>query len=429
MRNIEHNNIFELISLDTGISESDLITKLRSMGRRSFLDYAAKNGLTLIGTSMPFGSEVFDPNGKILINSGVPIGKYLDALLDRYVNDDRFQTSSISIKCTSDVLSYYRSKTYERIEMILNDFIFSQNQYSSFYDKIKENMLEVKALDVFNRAVDHMLASSDGITAMVKIFKNATDKRELITDNFNSAFISLALTPFSRNILIGDESGGFLTKIALTSILQNIAQLMDCDNNQDCMERSAQIAKSLINDDSVEDAIRIKTYADGDKSVPIFADQINRKNFFLRMLITVNLFVELVKINKTDPHNLEVHKSLYELAELGYADKEMVSFISKLFLPAVKSLVLEYAYKIKNSCGADPVIWSTIGDMLPVKFLCPKPNCLHAGQHKTFIPEDVKIEADNVYQTRINAGMYHTCKMLTDKLQDYFKSVSQKAED
>ncbi|WP_303850516.1 hypothetical protein [Seleniivibrio woodruffii] len=428
MKNIEHNNIFELISLDTGLSEDELPAKLRSMGRRSFIDYAVKNGFSLVGTSMPFGSEVRDPNGKVLINSGVPIGKYFEALLDRYVNDDRFNTSTITIECTSDVLNYYRSKTYERIGMILNDFIFSQDKYSSFYTKIKENMFDVKAIDVFNRAVDHMLASPDGITAMVKIFKNSVEKREMITDNFNSAFISLALAPYSRNLLISDESGGFLMKIALTSILQNIAELMDC-KNQDCTDRSAQIAKSLINDDSVEEAIRMKIYADGDKSVPIFTDQVNRKNFFLRMLVTVNLFVELVKINKTDPHNLEVHKSLYELSELGYADKEMVTFISKLFLPAVKSLVLEYAYKIKNSCGADPVIWSTIGDMLPVKFLCPKPDCLHAGQHKTFIPEDVKIEADNVYQTRINAGMYHTCKLLTDKLQEYYKSVSQKTED
>jgi hypothetical protein len=428
MKNIEHNNIFELISLDTGLSEDDLLARLRSMGRRSFIEYAAKNGFSLVGTAMPFGSEVRDPNGKVLINSGVPIGKYLEALLDRYVNDDRFHTSLITIECTADVLNYYRSKTYERIGMILNDFIFSQDKYNSFYTKIKENRFEVKAIDVFNRAVDHMLSSPDGISAMVKIFKNSIEKRELITDNFNSAFISLALTPYSRNLLIGDESGGFLMKIALTSVLQNIAELMDC-KNQDCIDRSAQIAKSLINDDSVEEAIRMKIYADGDKSVPIFTDQVNRKNFFLRMLVTVNLFVELVKINKTDPHNLEVHKSLYELSELGYADKEMVTFISKLFLPAVKSLVLEYAYKIKNSCGADPVIWSTIGDMLPVKFLCPKPDCLHAGQHKTFIPEDVKIEADNVYQTRINAGMYHTCKLLTDKLQDYYKSVSQKNED
>ncbi len=428
MKNIEHNNIFELISLDTGLSEDDLLARLRSMGRRSFIEYAARNGFSLVGTAMPFGSEVLDPNGKVLINSGVPIGKYLEALLDRYVNDDRFHTSSITIECTSDVLNYYRNKTYERIGMILNDFIFSQDKYNSFYTKIKENRFDVKAIDVFNRAIDHMLASPEGISAMVKIFKNSVEKRELITDNFNSAFISLALAPYSRNLLIGDESGGFLMKIALTSILQNIAELMDC-KNQDCIDRSAYIAKSLINDDSVEEAIRMKIYADGDKSVPIFTDQVNRKNFFMRMLVTVNLFVELVKINKTDPHNLEVHKSLYELSELGYADKEMVTFISKLFLPAVKSLVLEYAYKIKNSCGADPVIWSTIGDMLPVKFLCPKPDCLHAGQHKTFIPEDVKIEADNVYQTRINAGMYHTCKMLTDKLQDYYKSVSQKTED
>jgi hypothetical protein len=429
MKNIDHNNIFELISLDTGLSENDLQTKLRSMGRRSFVDYATKNGLTLVSTSMPFGAEVKDPNGKVLINAGVPVGKYFEVLLDRYVNDDRFHTSTISIECTSDVLNYYRTKTYERIGTILNDFIFSQDKYSTFYSRIKENKFDIKAVDVFNRAIDHVLASPDGIMAMVKIFKNSTEKRELITDNFNSAFISLALAPFSRNMLIGDESGGFLSKIALTSILQNIAELMDCGQNSDCIERSASIAKTLINDDSVEEAIRMKTYADGDKSVPIFTDQINRKNYFLRMLVTVNLFVELVKINKTDPHNLEVHKSLYELAELGYADKEMVTFISKLFLPAVKSLVLEYAYKIKNSCGADPVIWSTIGDMLPVKFLCPKPDCLHAGQHKTFIPEDVKIEADNVYQTRISAGMYTTCKMLTDKLQEYYKSVSQKTED
>ncbi|TCK60796.1 hypothetical protein [Seleniivibrio woodruffii] len=429
MKNIEHNNIFELIALDTGLSEDELPTRLRSMGRRSFVEYTSKNGLSLLKNPMSFGSEVTDPTGKILINSGVPVGKYFEALLDRYVNDDRFHTSPIKIECTSDVLNYYRSKSYERVGMILNDFVFTQDKFATFYSKIKENKFDIKAMDVFNRAIDHMLSSPDGIMAMVKLFKNATEKRELITDNINSAFISLVLSPFARHNILTDDSGGFLMKIALTSIMQNIAELMDCGYNPDCIDRSAKIAKSLINDDTVEEAIRMKTYADGDKSVPIFFDQVNRKNFFLRLLVTVNLFVELVKINKTDPANLEVHKSLYELAELGYADREMVSFIGKLFLPAVKSLVLEYAYKIKNSCGADPIIWSTIGDMLPVKFLCPKAECLHTGQHKTFIPEDVKIEADSVYQTRINAGMYHTCKLLTEKLQDYYKTVSQRSED
>ncbi len=52
----------------------------------------------------------------------------------------------------------------------------------------------------------------------------------------------------------------------------------------------------------------------------------------------------------------------------GHADKEIVSIIGKLFLPEAKHLILEHAYKIKNSCANFPIIWSTVGDMLPVKF-------------------------------------------------------------
>lgn len=429
MNLIEHANIFELLSLDTSLPEEILVQKLHSMGKRGFMDFLGKNGLSITKTAMSFGSEIKDANGNVLINKDVPVSKYLDALLERYYNDTKFRTSAIKIACTSDVMSYYRGKSIERVATILDDFIFSQDKYTDFYTKVRSNTSEVNALDVFNKSIEYMLTGPDGIKAMVNIFKNTGTTRELLTDNINSAFISLHIAPFCRQSLARDESGGILVKIALTSILQDIASLMDCRENRDCIERSAMIAKSLVNDETIEEAIRVKHCFDKENTVPIFCDTVNKNNLFLRILVTVNQFIEIVKINKTDPGNLEVHKFMYELAELGYADKDVTAYLSKLFLPAVKHLVLQYAYTIKNSCSSNPIIWSTIGDMLPVKFLCPKPDCMHSGQHKTYIPDDVKIEADEIYETRINAGMYNTCKLLTDKLQIYYKSIVQKNEE
>jgi hypothetical protein len=65
--------------------------------------------------------------------------------------------------------------------------------------------------------------------------------------------------------------------------------------------------------------------------------------------------------------------------------------------------------------------------MLPVRFLCPKDNCVNAGQHKTFIPEDIQIKADEIYETRIKSGLYFSCAKLTDMLQVYYKSITTKS--
>ena len=428
MNLIEHGSIFELLSLDTSISEESLKEKLISMGRKSFMDFMIKNGLSIHNTGISLGGEIRDAGGSVLINTGVPVAKYLESLLERYYNDVKFRTSPIKIACTDDVLNFYREKSIERVSSIMADHIYPQSEYCDFYNKVKAKETEIDSLDVFNRSIEYMLTNPDGIKAMVNIFKNSDTQKELLTDNINSLFISLNIAPFCRQSLIRDESGGILVKIALTSLLQDIASLMNCKTHN-CVEQSAMIAKSLINDDVIEEAIRVKHCFDKESNVPIFSDSINKSNLFLRILITVNQFIEIVKINKTDPSNLEVHKFMYELAELGYADKEVTVYLSRLFLPQVKHLVLQYAYTIKNSCSSNPIIWSTIGDMLPVKFLCSKESCVHSGQHKTYIPDDVKIEADEIYETRINAGMYHTCKLLSDKLQDYFKSISQKSEN
>lgn len=426
MNIIEHADIFELLSLDTGMSEEVLKEKLAKLGRKSFLGFAEENGMTLHKTGISFGNEVKDNNGNILINKDVPVGKYLDSLLERYTKDTKFSTSPVHIACTSEILTYYREKSVGRVDNILNTTIYTQDKYTEFYNKIRSKETEVNARDVFDRAIIHMLSGSAGIGTMVKIFKNADSKRDLLTDCINSSFISICIAPYCRQNLINSDSGGVLVKIALTSMLQDIADLMNCGKNKNCIERSAKIAKSLLNDDIIEEAISVKHCYDRENSVPVFNDSQNRNNLYLRILLTVNRFIEIIKINKTDPANLEVHKFMYELSELGYVDKDVTAYLSKLFLPAVKYLVLQYAYTIKNTCSADPIIWSTIGDMLPVKFLCPKPDCVNAGQHKTYIPDDVKIKAEDICETRINAGMYNTCRLLTDKLQDYFKSISQK---
>ena len=47
MNFIEHSDIFDLLSLDTGIDEDTLKEKMYKVGKKAFIDYLASNGLSL----------------------------------------------------------------------------------------------------------------------------------------------------------------------------------------------------------------------------------------------------------------------------------------------------------------------------------------------------------------------------------------------
>lgn len=415
MSNIEHKNIFDLLSVDLDMSPEKLKEMLQQRGTTDFVNFLKSRDMWIHHTDLYLKTEIKDTHGKVLINSGIPINKYLNQLLDKYVKDDRFVTSPFTIDCTENILNLYRSKSVEKMNKILNNYVYNIDSYAALY----ENYPVIKS--EFSDVMSQVLSNTKGICTMLRMNAAFDEKSELIVNSLNSTMISLGLASCANPVQT--ESSRMLSH--KTGIAAMLSKIKDIAGDSFCESTSAEVINTLINDDSIEQAVIMLNNADYD-SAPIFTDKVNKMNHYLRILVTVSLFVDLVFQNKTDAHNLEVHKSLYELSDLGYADKETTILLGKMFLPEIKAIMLEQAYNIKNMCSRKPVIWSSVGDMLPVKFICKHEDCGNIGTHKTYIPKDVMIEALGTSSVCIEAGLYFTCTLLTDKLQNYYKTIVRK---
>ncbi|PLX69734.1 MAG: hypothetical protein C0603_02020 [Denitrovibrio sp.] len=417
MTNITHNNVFEMLSVDMDIPQNEIKDILLSKGTDDFIHYIKNQDLWIHKTELILTKEVKDIHGKILINSGISINKYLVSLLERYVKDDKFTTSELSIECTDPVLSMYRDKSYKKINNIMDNYIYKEDTALLLLEKDKN----IKTS--FNNSVEQIISTPKGICTFLKMLENFKENKSSILNSLRSSLITLGLASYSGNK--NQESCDILSvKSGILCILQNISEV---SGDQLCGLSSPDIVKMLVNDDAMEQALAL--YGNiTDDAAPIFSDAVNRHNYYLRILVTVNLFVELIAESNTDAHNLEVHKALHELAERRYADLEITTLLSKLFLPEVKHLILQEAYEIKKKCVNCPIIWSTVGDMLPVRFLCTTESCDYSGSHKTLISNDVIISAKGIQSTSVIEGLYYSCNMLTSELQDYYKSVVKATE-
>lgn len=417
MSNIEHRDIFELLAIDLDMPPEKVAEMLRSKGASAFTGFLKKKDFLINSSDLYLSSEIKDPHGKVLINSGIPLNKYLSSLLDKYVRDDQFTTSPFTIDCNENVLHLYQKKSKDKVNKIISEYIYKNNSYSAMFDNIPSVKSE------FDSVMDNITANPKGVCTILRMTSSFETKPDLVLNSINSSLITLGLSSFA-NPVVTESSKTLSMKAGIVCLLQRIK---DIAGEYFCESSSGEIIRTLVNDESLEQAVIMQNNADLD-AAPIFSDKINRRNYYLRVLVTVSLFVDLVYQNKTDAQNLEVHKSLYELSEQGYADKEITILLGKLFLPEAKYLILEHAYEIKNKCPKGPVIWSSVGDMLPVKFLCLHETCTHSGTHKTFIPKDVVLDAAGANKTSIPAGLYFTCNLLTNNLQSYYKTIVRKNE-
>lgn len=427
MNHIAHENIFEYLAVDLDTDEDSLKEKLKSMGTQSFISYLKNKELSLYKTQTVLSTELRDMLGNVLINKDIPLDKYLDTLLDRYVSDEDFITSPFAIQTSDEILRIYRGKVTTKINGEIDKMLTTQDKYKKFYAMLQSG--ELKAKDQFDGFMRSLMVNSDGISFMLKMIKSIDGNMEIFVQTTNSTFICIALALMHINKTKSVNQKVFLDKVACASFLQNSGVFTGLvTHNADPAEgakKSAMIASKLCNDEYVTEAIRERTNYQDAEGTPVFGSVISRKNFHKSLLMTANLFVDIVKKNRFSPESIEVHKAMYELAKQGYADPKIVSLISELFLPRLKHQLLEYAFKIQDQCKEKPVIWGVAGDMLPIKFICGLPDCKNAGNHKTLIPQDVEIIADKIYETKTKADIYYTCDLLTGKLQEYYKSIQK----
>jgi len=432
MNAISHDDIFELISLDLGIEENELKKKLIDMGVERFMEFLHNKDLSLFTTPMVLKNELKDKLGSVLISKDIPLDKYLSNLFERYAADDEFYTTPFSLKPCPEVSRIYKKKTSQKMNKELERSIAQQDKYKSFYSKVFSG--DVSSKSKFDNFLSGFLDEFDGINMMLKILKNVDFFAKDFAHTTNSTFLTLAIADlYIRNNGYSGNKDEFMKKIACSGFFQSPELLTgiirNATNSNERLKQAASVAANYCGDDLVAEAVRLcKPVEEDDVILPTFSQLSNKTNIFTRILVTVNTFINLINKNNYTPESIEVHKSMLELVKGGHADKEVVELIGQLFLPDIRFALLQQAYKVQEQCPQKPIVWGISGDMLPVRLVCDKIDCQHAGQHKTFIPKDVKINADETYDTDIKAGIYYTCDLLTKRLQIFYMGLKNKEE-
>lgn len=426
MNHIAHDNIFEYLSVDMDLEEEFLREKLSELGTEGFIGFLRNKEVSMFSTPTLLSTELRDMMGSVLINKEIPLDKYLDTLLDRYVLDEYFTTTPFAIKTSDEILRIYRTKASVKVNTEIEKTVVKQKKYKRFYKKVSSG--DIKAQSQFDGFMTSLLAGTDGISYMLKMIKRMDFHKEEFIQVTNSTYICIALAMLHASKSKSVDLKNFLDKVTCTSFLQNaglFSGLVSTGTHpvEKC-KKSAMIVSKLCRDDNVAEAIRNRHSYTDEEGSPIF-QRGSSSNFYKNLLLTSNLFIDIVKKNQFSPESLEVHKAMYELAKQGYADQTVVSLLGELFLPRIKHQLLEQAFAIQDKCKEKPVIWGVAGDMLPIKFICPKDECEHAGSHKTLIPQDIKIVADEIYETNTRAGIYYTCDKLTGMLQKKYELIKK----
>ena len=429
MQTIVHANIFEMLAADLDLSENTLRDKLMAQGASEFVKYLRLNSVCMFTHTLPMASELRDMGGNILINKDIPIDKYIESLLERYVVNPGFMTTSVSVQASDEVLELYRLRVNARLERSIERVKNGGGKFKSFHEYVDQ---KTGISRNFSGFVDRLLDNAKGISVMLKMVRNLDSHMEMFSNTVHTTFLGMIVASMymSRAENLG-EKDYFLHNMTFTTFMQYSGifsgyALEDSEPALKC-HQSAQIAAGLCRDPQVYKAILHRySYRDSDGTA-VFNIPENSSNPFLRILMTVNLFVDIVKKNRYTAGSIEVHKVMYELAYSGYADIEIVKLLCRLFLPAMKQQLLEYAFKLRQACPKRPLVWGITGDGMPVRLICDK-ECAYAGLHKTFIPANQILHTDEGdFQTGAIAGIYYPCEFLTDKMRVYYSNLAEKA--
>jgi hypothetical protein len=428
MQTIAHSNVFEMLAADLDMSEGALRDRLTAQGAPEFVKYLKYHNISIFNHNVPMASELRDMGGNILINKDVPVEKYIESLLERYVVNPAFMTTSFSVQVSDEVLELYRLRVEGRIDRALEKVRNSGGKFKAFHEYVDGKTKVGKSLEGFLAKV---MDSAKGIAVMLKMVRNIDSHMNMFSNSVYTTFLGLIISSMHLNRLSDlTDKEYFIHNMTFTTFMQysGIFSGYAMEDSDAALKshQSAQIAAELCRDPQVYRAVLNRYSYKDENDIPVFNIQENAENPFMRILMTVNLFVDIVKKNKYTTGSIEIHKIMYELAYAGYADIDSVKLLGRLFLPAMKQQLLEYAFKLRQACPQKPLVWGITGDMMPVRLICDK-ECAYSGLHKTFIPERQSIVTDEGdFGVGNAAGIYYPCEFLTDKMRIYYTNLQKK---
>lgn len=316
------------------------------------------------------------------------------------------------------VVAHYRRKVTRYLQDLVARVRGAETGSSGTLYKMIARSHDLARLEAcFGEVVERLVASPQNLSALLP-FVSRQDCHAVLARGVHTAFVAMAvLATHARSAAPAPEREAFVD-LGMAALLQDLGLVLDPETpRQDHPQRSMEIAETLGAGPAVL-ALILGHHCMGARAEPSAAGPADAKGAGLRVLVATNVFV-----GKTCERNgqiFEAVKMMNHLAESDLLDRQVVRDLAVLFLPRVKSFVIEQANRLGKQCpapGNTPILWPVTGGRVPVVFLCGTSGCPHQTAQVTRLAMDVPFELDGVTLATIAKGDYFTCPPLTSKLR------------
>ncbi|MHB8763244.1 MAG: HD-GYP domain-containing protein [Deferrisomatales bacterium] len=424
---IVHPHLFALLALEFDTPAHDLQAAAAAGGAEALrlgerLGQAGFDGLELtLAEPLVDGRD-----GAVLLAERVHLThRYLGLLLARQMRDQGAVIGPISVVASAGALRHYQGKARRHFETLVQGVREStQGGTRLIHDAIR-TAADLKNIEqLFEQIVDRLLDGGEGLTLLLAATA-APSSRGVLGHSIDVSFVTMAVRARYGDLEPGDRARDEVTDLGLAALLGDVSLAMEPDADPGGHpERSARAADALGASSRVQDLIRAHHDVRTPQGLPALGP-VSSLPTAQRVLVTVTVFHEMIRREGAGT-SFETMKALSHLADAGFADTRAVRVICRMYLPRLKSYIMEQAARIGDRCprpGARPILWPVTGDKVPTVFLCRDQTCGNRTDQVSRIAHPVPFQVDGAAVTTIEQGEYFTCPPLTRDLRRLYEVV------
>jgi hypothetical protein len=422
---IVNRNLFTLLALELALSAEEVQRKAATdtAGADELADEFEQSPLAVL--DLVLAEPIRDrADGTPLIAEGGSLSaKKIRSLLNRYSQSCDVPLAPVVLAATEPVVQYYRKKMLKHFDELSRQVREGAGPAARIIRAVFERALQIGDVGaVLGQAQQALLDAPGALSVLLPLLENSAS-RTPIREGIVSASVAMAVLSAFQRI---DGSGGCdpgRMEMGLAALLQDLSLALDPQAERDSHPaRSAEIAQRMGFEGAVVDLVAHHHVGELPPSAAAHDSSPS-----MRVLVAANTFVQ--KTIERKGHVFEAVKIMHYLAEAQLLDKSVVQRFAEMFLPRLKSLVLEQADGLRTQCLQPenrPILWPITGDKVPAVYLCQATACDHKSDQVSHLAQEVPFELGGKVVATVKKGTYFTCPFLTERLQQLYGLIQGK---
>lgn len=421
-KGLEFKDFYDFLSMELNTGRSNIESMILTSDKKNIINELKKSSPKLFEMEIDLLTDIKDSYNNVLLHKSVEFINYLPSLIEWRIKNPDSKLLSFSLKASPILIEYYKDKIIKNMTNMLEKLKnYKHNKFSSVYEKISEDESIIEIEKTFLSIVDNIMDTPQGISSMLRIAGNSNSNSYMLEHGINASFISMSVMNLFAEVDSLQKMK--VLNMGYIALFQNIS-MMDGYYSQIDVKRHAQLSAVIANNlmlpaEVIDTILNHHSYEDENGILPVFKRRSVDLSEYMRVLLSVNLFMDTVSTMNLDCSGMEINKVMWFLARSGYTQISIVKIFAELFLPTKDFEVLATNYMIAGKCPNDPIIWNLKGGVAPTKFLCQKEDCKYLSNAITIMPQDINFYHNDKRLDFVKKGTYYSCKMMDDLKKKY----------